>query len=90
MAAPATVAGDLVLTGASDGWLRFYDAKTGRVLWQFDTLKDFTTVGGGTARGGSMGGGAGPVAYRGTVVVESGYGFSGRMPGNVMLVFGVD
>jgi polyvinyl alcohol dehydrogenase (cytochrome) len=90
IAAPATVVDDLLLTGASDGWLRFYEAKSGKVLWQFDTLQDFVTVGGGTARGGSMGGGAGQVVYRGTLVVPSGYGFSGRMPGNLMLVFGVE
>jgi polyvinyl alcohol dehydrogenase (cytochrome) len=42
------------------------------------------------ASGGSIGGGAGPIAYRGNLIVESGYGFSGRIPGNLMLVFGVD
>jgi len=48
-----------------------------------------TTVGGGSAHGGSIGGGAGPVVWGGTLIVESGYGFAGRMPGNVMLVFEV-
>jgi polyvinyl alcohol dehydrogenase (cytochrome) len=90
IAAPVTVADDLVLSGASDGRLRFYSADSGKLLWQYDTMQDTKTVGGGTARGGSMGGGAGVIAYHGTVIVESGYGFAGRIPGNLMLVFGTD
>jgi polyvinyl alcohol dehydrogenase (cytochrome) len=90
IAAPVTVADDVVLSGASDGWLRLYSAVSGKVLWQYDTMQDTNTVGGGTARGGSMGGGAGLIAYHGTLIAESGYGFAGRMPGNLMLVFGVD
>lgn len=76
---------ELVFTGASDGWLRIYDAATGEVLWTYDTTQRVGTLGGG-----SIGGGAGPIAWRGSVYVESGYGFAGRMPGNVLLVFGVD
>jgi len=90
IAAPATVIDDLVAAGSSDGWARFYEAKTGRIVWEFNTVQDFVTVGGGTARGGSMGGSAGQLAYRGTFVVPSGYAFSGRMGGNVLLVFGVE
>ena len=90
IAAAITATDDLVFTGASDGWIRVYDASTGRVLWQYDTLQEVTTVGGGRAKGGSMGGGAGPVVQDGLLIMPSGYGFSGRMPGNVMLVFGVE
>jgi polyvinyl alcohol dehydrogenase (cytochrome) len=79
-----------VFAGAGDGRVRAYAADSGRVLWQTDTLPAVTTVGGGTASGGSIGGGAGPIAYRGNLIVESGYGFSGRIPGNLMLVYGVD
>lgn len=89
-AAAVTIAGDMVLSGAGDGRVRFYDVDSGRVLWQYDTVQDTPTVGGGTARGGSMGGAAGIIAYHKMVIVESGYGFAGRMPGNLMLVFGVD
>jgi polyvinyl alcohol dehydrogenase (cytochrome) len=85
-----TAVADLVFAGAGDGRLRAYAADSGRVLWQTDTLPAVRTVGGGTASGGSIGGGAGPIAYRGDLIVESGYGFSGRIPGNLMLVFGVD
>jgi polyvinyl alcohol dehydrogenase (cytochrome) len=69
--------------------MRFYQADSGRMLWQYDTVQSITTVGGGMAQGGSIGGGAGPIAYDGTLVVQSGYGFGGRTPGNLLLVFEV-
>jgi polyvinyl alcohol dehydrogenase (cytochrome) len=90
LAAPVTVTDDLVFAGAGDGWLRAYDARTGKVLWQHDTMREFPTVGEGTAKGGSMGGGAGPIVHNGLLIMPSGYGFAGRMPGNVLLVLGVD
>jgi polyvinyl alcohol dehydrogenase (cytochrome) len=84
-----TATDDLVLTGAGDGALRAYDARSGERLWQYDTAQAVTTVGGRSAHGGSIGGGAGPLVLGGMLIVESGYGFGGRMPGNVMLVFEV-
>jgi polyvinyl alcohol dehydrogenase (cytochrome) len=89
IAAPVTATDDLVFTGAGDGNIRIYNAHSGEKLWQFDTTADVMTVGGGSAHGGSIGGGAGPVVYGGTLIVESGYGFAGRMAGNLMLVFDV-
>jgi len=89
IAAPPTLTDELVLTGGSDGWLRFYDERNGKVLWRYDTTQSVRTVGGGNAGGGSMGGATSPLPYRGTLIVESGYGFAGRMPGNVLLVFGL-
>jgi len=89
IAAPVTATDDLVLAGAGDGALRAYSARSGETLWQYDTAQPVATVGGGSAHGGSIGGGAGPVVQGGTLIVESGYGFGGRMPGNVMLVFEV-
>jgi len=88
--AAVTATDDLVFAGASDGRLRIHDAATGNILWQYDTTPSVKTIGGGVAHGGSMGGGAGPIPYQGDLIVESGYGFAGRMPGNVLLVFGVD
>jgi len=85
-----TATDDLVFTGASDGRLRIYAADSGQVMWQYDTIATVRTVGGGTASGGAIGGGSAPIAYGGNLIVESGYGFAGRIPGNLMLVFGVD
>ena len=90
IAAPVTVTDDLVLSGAGDGRLRFYASSTGRVVWEYDTAVTMPTVGGGTGHGGSIGGGFGPIIEDGTLIVPSGYGFAGRMPGNLLLVFGVD
>jgi polyvinyl alcohol dehydrogenase (cytochrome) len=87
IAAPVTATGDLVISGAGDGEIRVYSARSGEKLWQYDTAQTVTTVGGGSAHGGAIGGGAGPLVWGGTLIVESGYGFAGRMPGNVMLVF---
>lgn len=90
IAAPVTVTDDLVLSGAGDGRLRIYAAGSGRILWEYDTAVPTPTVGGGIGRGGSIGGGFGPVIDSGTLIVPSGYGFAGRTPGNLLLVFGID
>jgi polyvinyl alcohol dehydrogenase (cytochrome) len=55
------------------------------VLWQFNTARDFNTVNGVPAKGGSMGG-PGPTVVNGVLYVGSGYAaFGGGMPGNVLL-----
>ncbi len=84
-----TATEELVMAGANDGFLRFYDAATGKVVWEFNTAAEFKTVNGTTARGGSMGGGTAPLAHDGMLIMNSGYGFAGKMPGNVLLVFEV-
>ena len=76
--------------GSNDGHLRIFDSASGKVLWDYDTLRDFKTVNGAVARGGAMGGGAGPILYKGSMITNSGYGFAGAMPGNALLVFGVN
>jgi len=81
---------DLVFAGSNDGHLRIYDTRTGAVAWDMDTTGEVTTVNGVKAHGGSMGGGAAPVPYGGMLFVPSGYGFAGKMPGNVLLAYGVD
>lgn len=76
-----------VLSGSMDGHLRAFAADDGRVLWDVDTRRDFPTVNGVPARGGSLDG-AGPVVVDGMVYVNSGYPRLGGAPGNVMLAFG--
>ena len=87
IASAITATPDLVLTGGIDGWLRIYDAHNGAVLWTYDTERPVASVGGGVAKGGSMGGGAGPLAFDGMLIAGSGYGFGTRAPGNALLVF---
>jgi len=85
-----SVTDELVLAGSTDGHVRILDAGTGKVLWDFDTDRAFATVSGTAARGGSISGGSAPIAWRGKLIVNSGYGGLGKMPGNVLLVFDVN
>ncbi len=84
-----TAVGDLLLAGGMDGVLRVHDGRTGKVLWQIDTTRTFATNDGSETSGGSFGGGAGPVVYDGTMVLSSGYGIYGHMPGNLLLALTV-
>ena len=75
------------LLGGFDGVLRALSASDGKVVWQFDTVREFQTVNGVVAKGGSMGA-AGPVVAGGMLFVPSGYvGVQNAMPGNVLLAF---
>ena len=85
-----TASGDVAVIGGDDGHLRVYDAATGKVLWDTDTAVSFATVNGVAGKGGSISGGVAPIAYRGQLFVPSGYGFASKMPGNVLLVYGVE
>ncbi len=84
-----TVIGDLVFGGSMDGTARAYDTKTGKVLWQLDTTDTFESITGEEAKGGSMGGAAGPVALDGLLVLSSGYGIYNHMAGNLLLALEV-
>ncbi len=77
-----------VVAGGMDGWLRVYAREDGKILWDFDTARTFEALGGIPARGGSFGGGAGPVFNDGMMYVNSGYGLYNHMPGNVLMAFG--
>jgi polyvinyl alcohol dehydrogenase (cytochrome) len=77
-----------VFSGSQDGGLRAYAESSGEILWTFDANREFTTVNGVLANGGSFDG-AGPVIANGMLYVLSGNaGFVGR-PGNVLLAFKV-
>jgi len=86
--AAVTAIPGVVFSGSVDGHLRAYSTETGKLLWDTYTAKDFDTVNGKAARGGSMDA-AGPAVVDGTVFVNSGYGQWGGMPGNVILAFSV-
>jgi polyvinyl alcohol dehydrogenase (cytochrome) len=87
--AAVTAIPGLVFSGSVDGHLRGYNAETGEVVWDFDTVRDYETVNGTKAHGGSLDG-PGPVLAGGMLFVNSGYGQFGGMPGNVLLAFSVD
>lgn len=79
----------IAFSGSMDGHLRAYSSADGRVVWDFDTVRDYETVNGVPGRGGSMDG-PGPAIGNGMIFVNSGYVTAGGMPGNVLLAFSVD
>jgi polyvinyl alcohol dehydrogenase (cytochrome) len=87
--AAVTAIPGVIFSGSLDGHLRAYAADSGRVIWDFDTLREFPTVNGVPARGGSINGPGATVAG-GMVFVSSGYSSIGFTPGNVLLAFSVD
>ncbi|MBZ5559272.1 MAG: PQQ-binding-like beta-propeller repeat protein [Acidobacteriia bacterium] len=89
LSAPSAVTPGAVFSGSIDGHFRAYAAKDGHVLWDFDTAREFDTVNGLKARGGSIDVGGAAIA-NGIVATTSGYGTWGGMRGNVLLVFSVD
>jgi polyvinyl alcohol dehydrogenase (cytochrome) len=84
-----TVLPGVVFSPSNDGAIRAFSTKDGSVVWTFDTNRDFQTLNGVTAKGGSMNG-PGVVVAGGLVYVSSGYGAFGLRPGNVLLAFGVE
>ena len=75
-----------VFSGSMDGFLRAFAAEDGKLLWEFDTVREFPTVNGAKAKGGALDG-PGPVVVNGMVYVNSGYSRFGGLPGNVLLAF---
>lgn len=75
-----------VFSASNDGHLRAHQAENGRVVWDFDTMRDFQTVNGVRANGGSIDG-PGAVIAGGMVFITSGYSRNGGVPGNVLLAF---
>ena len=79
----------IAFSGSVDGHIRAYSATDGRIVWDFDTIREYQTVNGVPGRGGSLDG-PGPAIGGGMVFVNSGYPTAGGTPGNVLLAFSVD
>jgi polyvinyl alcohol dehydrogenase (cytochrome) len=79
----------VVFSGSLDGHLRAYSAGEGKIVWDFDTVRNYQTVNGVRATGGPLNGPGGVVAG-GMLFVNSGYARLGSIPGNVLLAFSVD
>jgi len=87
--AAVTVIPGVVFSGSLDGHLRAYSTTDGRVIWDYDTAHEFKTVNGAAGHGGAING-PGATVVGGMLFVNSGYGFLGQMPGNVLLAFSVE
>jgi polyvinyl alcohol dehydrogenase (cytochrome) len=85
--AAVTVIPGVVFSGATNGIVRAYSTVDGKVIWEFDTAREFPTLNGLRAKGGILDGG-GPTIVQGMLYMESGYATTrGGVPGNVLLAF---
>ncbi len=84
----AIIAGpDLVFAGSLDGKLEAVDAKSGKLLWTYDSWRDYpSTVNGVAAHGGAFDA-HGPLLAGDQMIVSSGYNSFGERGGNALLVF---
>ena len=87
--AAVTAIPGVIFSGGVDGHLRAYSAKDGRIIWDYDTERDYDTVNGVKASGGSLDE-SGAVVAGGMLYVNSGYFFQGSTAGNVLLAFSID
>jgi len=90
--APATAIPGVVFSGAVDGHLRAYDAKTGAIVWDFDTtVEAYDTVNGiKGAHGGALDA-TGPVIVKGMLFQHSGYPGVMMIGGqNLLMAFSVN
>ena len=80
----------MVLSATWDGRLQAFSSQSGTLLWEYDTAREFQTVNGVKANGGSISN-AGATVVGGMVFTNSGYSHHGGVvPGNVLLAFGID
>ena len=84
-----TVIPGAAFSGSLDGHLRAYSTIDGKILWDFDTAREFRTVNGVVAHGGSLDHG-GATVVDGVVYLNSGYGGAAGFAGNVLLAFSAD
>jgi polyvinyl alcohol dehydrogenase (cytochrome) len=88
-AAVAAIPG-VLFSGGWDGVLRALSTEDGKILWTFDMLREFDTINGVPAKGGSMGS-SGPSIAGGMVFAGAGYpGVQEGRNGNVLLAFAVE
>ncbi|WP_426615228.1 PQQ-binding-like beta-propeller repeat protein [Bradyrhizobium sp. McL0616] len=88
LSAAVTLISGVVFSGSVSGFLRAYAAPDGKLLWEFDTARDFKAVNGVAAHGGAIDG-PGAVIAGGMVYTNAGYGQWSGVAGNVLLAFEV-
>lgn len=82
---PLLVDGALISAGM-DGRLFVFDKESGEILFEYDTVRDYTTSNGVPGFGGAIDSHS-IAAGGGMLFVNSGYGRFGGTPGNVLLAF---
>jgi polyvinyl alcohol dehydrogenase (cytochrome) len=85
ISAPTLIPG-VLFSGSNDGAIRAHSAADGSIIWEFDTNREFLTLNGVRATGGSIQG-PGPTIAGGMMYINAGYGDHLGRPGNVLLAF---
>lgn len=92
-AAPSVMPG-FVFSGTLDGWLRAYDASSGKIVWEFSTTaQSYDTANGIKGQPGGGIDGMGATIANGMVYTMSGFNGASRTGGNgnnVLLAFSVE
>ncbi|MCP3477569.1 PQQ-binding-like beta-propeller repeat protein [Bradyrhizobium sp. CCGUVB1N3] len=88
LSAAISVIPGVVFSGGVNGYLRAYATSDAKLLWEFDTSRDYKAVNGVPAFGGAIDG-PGPVIVDGMLYTNSGYGQWSGTAGNVLLAFEV-
>jgi polyvinyl alcohol dehydrogenase (cytochrome) len=92
-AAPAIIPG-YVFQGSLDGWFRAYDARTGKIVWEYSTTaQTYDTLNGIKGQPGGGIDGMGPTVANGMIYVVSGNNGAARVGSNgvnVLLAFSPD
>ena len=89
-AAAITAIPGVLFSGTWDGRMQAISTRDGKAIWEYDTSKEFQTVNGVKANGGSMSN-AGATVVGGMVFTNSGYSHHGGItPGNLLLAFSLE
>jgi polyvinyl alcohol dehydrogenase (cytochrome) len=87
-AAVSAIPGVAFVAG-SDGVLHALSTADGKIIWEYNTARDFDTVNKVPAHGGAIGS-IGPTIVNGMLFIGSGYAVSGNNFGNVLLAFSLE
>ncbi len=81
--APIAIVG-AVFAGTIDGWIRVFDTHRGKLLWSFNTAREFNSVSGDIVRGGAIRGAGSIMIAKGMLYVIC---FDPQAPGSVLMAF---
>jgi len=87
-AAVSAIPGVAFVAG-SDGVLHALSTADGKIIWEYNTARDFDTVNKVPAKGGAINS-IGPTIVNGMLFIGSGYAVSGSNFGNVLLAFSLE
>jgi len=88
-AAAVSVIPGVAFVAGSDGVLHALSTADGKILWEYNTAREFETVNKVPAKGGAINS-IGPTIVNGMLFIGSGYAVSGNNFGNVLLAFSLE